>query len=363
MDETSAQQDGFQRLVAANANAYGMLQRVAGGGGILEQIDRGEWTADLTESQAADLADLLNVMAENVRRTRAIAGLLKDNPPVANNGPMLALAEMVDRSLPLNRKERFYTGTVLPMIIAADGFAHLDRMLALCGLASADLDHSLEGYHPLAFYTEYNFVESRFTASDKARFPDAPTEADTPDVVIAGKDWLLCIEAKVFHNPSTDSLNAQMRRQRVLVDYWTRTLDLDPARVAHVLLLPAGLSRLGLEAPVVTWEAMLDAYRVVGPAYWTAMLGTALGRYTDLVSVLGSGKNAEGRLTGQAIYDLYSSGELPYTHLGRSGGLPGTPLADDITSGKWRNQSYEVSNSPGPANRNWFTIEAFINLI
>src|SRR6185312_6165083 len=40
--------------------------------------------------------------------------------------------EMFDSSLPLNRKERFYTGTVLPMLIASDGFMHLNRFLRLC---------------------------------------------------------------------------------------------------------------------------------------------------------------------------------------------------------------------------------------
>ncbi len=40
---------------------------------------------------------------------------------------------LADR-LPLNRKERYYTGTVLPMIVCCDEFAHFGRFLRLCGV-------------------------------------------------------------------------------------------------------------------------------------------------------------------------------------------------------------------------------------
>jgi len=172
------------------------------------------------------MADLIGAMTEQVRYTRAVAGHVRESA----NGEALpsadrSLGTVLETGLPLNRKERYYTGTVLPMIVAGDGFAHLHRLLALCGLPLPELcGHPLEGPHQIEFFTEYNFVESRYTLTDKERFPDAPHDADTPDLVIVGPDWLLCIEAKVFHNPPTAALNEQIGRQKVLVDYWTRTL-------------------------------------------------------------------------------------------------------------------------------------------
>ncbi len=116
---------------------------------------------------------------------------------------------------------------------------------------------------------EYSFVESRFTRSDVRRFPGAPSDNDTPDVVLFGGDWLLAVEAKMFHAPSVTALNAQVARQKVIIDYLAGTLRLPPERVRHVLLLPARLPSEGAAVPVVTWERVLEEYaslaRPTGP--------------------------------------------------------------------------------------------------
>ena len=46
------------------------------------------------------------------------------------------LKELFDKRLPVNRKERYYTGTVLPMIVASDGFKRLPKFLTLCGVTT-----------------------------------------------------------------------------------------------------------------------------------------------------------------------------------------------------------------------------------
>ena len=342
--------------------AQSVLNRVAGEGGILGQIEAGEWSRRLTDSQRTDIADLLGRMAEAVRHTRAVVGAV-GGPGDPVEGPRRSIEGVLGTGLPLNRKERFYTGTVLPMIVASEGFAHLDRLLALCGLPSAELEgNALAGLHPVQFFTEYNFAESRFTTADKDRFKNAPLDADTPDVVIVGPDWLLCIEAKMFHKARPADMIVQMNRQRVLVDYWTRTLKLDPNKVAHVLLVPAGLVTTGVDAQVITWEAVLDAYRVVGPVYWTAVLAQALHSYSALVSLPGEpGANGHGRATGA---ELQAHAADPWwTHVGRSGGLHGQLLALDVATGGWLTHSYEVRAGALPGNPNWFALEDFLALV
>ena len=95
-----------------------------------------------------------------------------------------------------------------------------------------------------------------FTPADKAIWP-GHHPADTPDVVILGEDWLLAIEAKMFHNPSAAALNKQMKKQRVVVDIWAEKFGFSPDRVAHVLLLPEGLAaKVGSGVtphPILTW--------------------------------------------------------------------------------------------------------------
>lgn len=352
------------RLQEAARETQCILLRVAGeDASVLERIVNGDWGSTLAPKQADDLADLLTAAAEAVRHTRSVAGCLEsgDDPhPYART----SVSETVDSLLPLNRKERYYTGTVLPMIVASDGFVHLHRLLSLCGLPPVEIEQpGRDGLTKVEFTTEYSFAESRFTEQDKARFPNAPTDADTPDVVIAGPDWLLAIEAKVFHNPLPEALNHQMKRQQVLVDYWTTTLGISPDRVRHVLLLPAALPVDGVAFPVVTWESVLAAYQVVGPAHWTATLATALDRYDSMVSRSRMfGENADGHLTGQEIVNAHAAGTLEYPFMGRGGGLQGAALAEDVLTGKWRVRRYEVRQDALPGNPNWFNVLDFITV-
>jgi hypothetical protein len=206
------------------------------------------------------------------------------------------------------------------MLVASDGFAHLHRLLRLCGLENIEFTSSLKGTDEITFFTEYGFAESVFTDADKVAWPEV-TQADTPDVVIAGPDWLLAIEAKVFHNPNAGSLQAQMRRQAVLVDMWAHARSLDPARVRHVLLLSERLAtRVGdLAYPVVTWEQVLGEYDVVAHRYWARALALALARHSDLESrVSVGGKNAHAVKTGQEIAEAYASGNPDFDHVGRT---------------------------------------------
>ncbi len=142
-----------------------------------------------------DLADVVRVMAEHVKRARTDCGRLRSNDLQSVDG------NTVDSTsahwLPLNRKERYYTGTVLPMLIGSDRFAHLHRFLALCGLDVEPFGRDDEDYGSgIQFFTGYNSFESIFTKEDRARFEsDPPSERDTPDLVLVGKDWRLVVQA------------------------------------------------------------------------------------------------------------------------------------------------------------------------
>ncbi len=337
-----------------------VFNRVAGDGGVLGQLAAGELDDKFSDQQARDLADMLAAMAEHVRHTRAVTGQLGQDGGSKSEAQGV-LAEVLDRGLPLNRKERYYTGTVLPMLVASDGFAHLHRFLRLCDLDVGEFgDHGREGGQRLQFFTEYSFVESRFSEVDVRRFPNAPGDNDTPDVVLLGEDWLLAVEAKMFHAPSVAALNEQVARQKVIVDYLAATLRLPPGRVRHVLLLPGGLSAVGATVPVVTWESVLREYRTVGPAYWVAVLEGALARYGDLAAKgLSFGDNRDGVLAGEAIRQGHHDGSLDFTYMGRQGGLHGAALGQDLAEGSWRRRKYEVRYEPLAA-RNWFAITDFL---
>ncbi len=215
----------------------------------------------------------------------------------------------------------------------------------------------------LQFFTEYNLAES-LKGDDRRRFPDPRPGHDTPDLVLAGPDWLLAVEAKMFHDPDSQALNAQLARQRVVIDYIAGALNIPPDRVRHVFLLPKLLKAPGLDPNVVVyWESVVEAYKVVGPTYWVRILIEALDRYDKLrsqSSIYGANKDAD--LTGGEILADHHSPAPLYTYMGRNRGLDGPELANDIDAGGWRTHRYEVRREPLDAS-NWFPIADFVALV
>ncbi|CAN5821140.1 hypothetical protein BH24ACT5_BH24ACT5_30930 [soil metagenome] len=126
------------------------------------------------------LVDLLYAMAKEVRHSRAVAGALQTSDDPVQDWTPLNLGRTADERLPLNRKERYYTGTVLPMIVAADGFAHLHRFLHLSGLrVDPAWVTPLVGGQDIQFFTEYGFAESVFTPGTRSGSAVTPSSMTT----------------------------------------------------------------------------------------------------------------------------------------------------------------------------------------
>lgn len=221
------------------------------------------------------------------------------------------------------------------------------------------------------FWTEYGFSESVFSDEDRRRFEGFDEARDTPDVVIAGPDWLLAIEAKMYHRPTLPALQKQLERQQVIVQFWQSSLGLPADRVRHVALLPQqyiesvrSIDAIPVDA-VISWEEVVSDYREVSPGYWLDVLEEALDRYELLKSRsddLKFGANAELRLKGEEIVARFDAGELIGAYMGRQGGLAGSALLSDVTEGTWRTQPYEVRRD-AIAAQNWFPIEEFVKRV
>ncbi|MGZ4447648.1 MAG: hypothetical protein ACXVEC_13020 [Nocardioides sp.] len=271
---------------------------------------------------------------------------------------------LLDNTLPLNRKERFYTGTVLPGIVCSD-FSRLNLLTALMGHPDVEAsgDPAQSG---VVFFTEYGIAESAYGPA-AARFAGLPTARDTPDVVfltVRPSPVLFALEAKMYDRPGGGELRHQLDLQRELLDplavRLAEWLGVDEVPVAHRALLPAAQEGLHL-APhqALSWEQVRDAYADVAPAYWMQMLNEALSRYDDLVTRVVA--NDDARLTGAAIVAAFHAGTLPYTSMGRSLGLAGATMRADLETGAWRETAYQVAlNDPG--NRNWFPVADFVAL-
>ena len=276
----------------------------------------------------------------------------------------MALADLMASELPLNRKERFYTGTVFPMIVARDGFRHFSRFTALLdGYDEQPIDARPASAN-IQFFTEYSLVESIYGFA-RGRFPNPPMTKDTPDIPIlvrGEKKVLIALEAKLYDRPRREDLARQMAGQAVILNYLRDRLCLD--KIHHCALLPEALAKevSPLAYPIITWEQLWQQYRpVLGGDYFLAVLELALSCYDDLVArPRKMGQNGEARVAGVEILERFLAGDRALQTIGRRGGPTGPQLDVDIRSGRWREREYEVSRKESPPNRNWFQIADFV---
>jgi hypothetical protein len=280
---------------------------------------------------------------------------------------MSSLAELMNEELPLNRKERFFTGTVFPMIVCRDDFKHFGYFLEMIGCDECPEISANPGETNIQFFTEYNLFESIFDKKTRGRFTKKPEARDTPDVIVLIKTdvdkVLIAIEAKMYDVPAEQSLKAQMDRQQKILNFLERKLKI--ARIYHYALLPDELFRgfENFDYPTITWEQLYNRYnQIYGKDYFLELLRIALDLYPDLKSLP---RSFETR-TGKQIYKAFKEDSLSeITMMGRDEGLYGSNLKQDITTGQWKTRNYAISEEDGlptPAT-NWFPIETFVLLI
>lgn len=276
----------------------------------------------------------------------------------------MSIATLADSGLPFNRKERYFTGTLFPMLVCAHDFAHFHRLTELCGLGPITIDARPANAN-IQIFTEYGFSES-LVGSARDRFPGAVTTKETPDVMVyvgGASPALLAVEAKMYDCPSAAELQAQMDIQAALTAFIAERLAVPPSRVSHVALLPEKLARRMGRLPyrIVTWEQLGDTFADVAPPYFVETLRVALERYDTLKSprTAAFGENADGTLTGAELHDRHRSGTLTPCWMGRRGGLHGPELTADLRTGAWRVRRYEHSSTP-VGNPNWFTVAEFV---
>ena len=279
---------------------------------------------------------------------------------------MSGLSWLFDHRLPINRKERYYTGTVLPMIVASDGFKHFGEFLALCGVEeNVALDANPDSSN-VQFFTEYGFEESRMGGAED-RF-ERPLGRYAPDLVVyveSEPSLLLGVEAKFFSMPSETHLEMQLKEQEKLLSVMGRGMGTQPL-VRQVALLPEGLGMPHLinKVPVLTWEMVANTFRCVAPPYWIGVLDLALRDWDRLASQSGrGGVNCDARITGKNIVDGHRVSDPRYTWMGRRGGLNGSELQEDLEDSGWKNRRYEVRREPLCDNPNWFPIADFVEKI
>ena len=285
---------------------------------------------------------------------------------------MNRLEQNFHKYLPLNRKEKFYTATVLPQIICSDNFRNFRLFLDLIPNMQPKLVVLPDATaNNILFLTEYSLKESLVEDHHKAVFSGQYETKDTPDLVILitePKPLLIVIEAKMFSNATSSDINQQLSKQKWVIDELTKVHGLSTDRIFHIALVPERMvtHKSSIKEDVIYWEEIVQKYEEkLKGNYFLETLRIALRKYDSLKSHSGGEsyrKNMDEQLESMAIIKLYESGERFI--VGRSGGLYGEKLAMDISSGGWKTFEYEVKHgSEVPINRNWFSSSDFYSKV
>lgn len=289
----------------------------------------------------------------------------------------MSLEEMLNSYLPMNRKEAFFTATVLPGIVCCNDFAHFSKFLKVLDLGDVTFDA-----HPktanIQFFTEYSITEAAASKVLKERFTSSDFNSnERPDLLIVidchPRAKLIAIEAKMFSAVHPKNLHKQMdfQRQKIL-NPLEFILKCD---ILHLALLPKLLigawkknkasddafSALCASSTIriVTWEDILAPFKDGDLAtYWVAILDTALRDFSTLAAKVEWHTHNDGTLPGAEIVEQFGSDGF-YPMMGRRGGLKGQLLKADIESGSWKTHKYEVKSDEDPI-LNWFFTRDFI---
>jgi hypothetical protein len=274
--------------------------------------------------------------------------------------------------LPINRKEKFYTATILPSIICYDNYKFISLFFDLIDNFPKSIKiNPNSDINNIQFITEFSLKESaNFVGKE---FKNVPDSKETPDLVILITEpelYLIVVEGKMFSSTKINDFKDQIQGQKKVIDCIKNTLNIKDNNIYHIGLVPEKYysNNIMINCQMIFWEDIIDSYKnVLNNNYFFEMLKHAIKNYKELISnnetAFGSiGKNMEDRLSGLDIVKYNNSGKIFW--VGRNRGLHGSELKIDRETDGWETFLYEVNFTASDApNRNWFSSQDFVDFI
>jgi len=286
------------------------------------------------------------------------------NSPVKSAGTDTRSKE---NTLPLNRKERYWTSCVFPQIVCNADFKDLSRFLKLIELPDRFIKPSYSN-EDIIFYTEYNLKESALKWDETKSITK-----DTPDVLIMVKNidewYLVLIEAKMYDAYDPIKLKDQILAQKKIAVTILKHNNIPESNFKHVCLLLDSDDKTKKSIypdKLIHWNDIISLYPEKSGEYFYEMLKKAVSSH-ELKSKGGwggSGQNKTGTMTYNQIIDYFNqNGDF---FVGRNDGIE--TVYDDCRTGKVRSKKYEVNieinpDNFGPFNKNWVYARDFIDAL
>ena len=251
------------------------------------------------------------------------------------------LCELLKTELPLNRKERFYTATVLPALLFHDGLRNFYTFLKMIKNFPETINEHASGTDFL-FFTEYNLKEAS-GERNIGRKISTPTN-ETPDIVIEvlkPTKVFVIIEAKMFAAAKQTDLVEQVIRQKLaIVEPLKQSFKLEQATFYHVAIVPRALKISETEHfQVLNWEGFIEDKRFTfQDCIFYNYLRCALENYDKLVQeeMWTYPSHVTFYLTGEEVY-LNGKGDKT-VWVGRKQGRQ--TFIKDVVNNSWRKRKY-----------------------
>lgn len=272
--------------------------------------------------------------------------------------------ELLKSELPLNRKERFYSGTVLPSFLFHNGFANLFEFLHQIKGFPKEINQETTGDNFL-FYTEYGFKES---ADVKLFGREIKTETrETPDAIIEilqPQKALVIIEVKMFWVILQDELDKQIKEQkRNVSDILKRTCKLNDNQIFYVALIPAQLGFKESSAyTIINWQYFVDNPKLnLQSNHFYNYLNCALKHYEGLKQKFGPPLTVKGKRTGEELYNDGKNEKKLW--VGCEGGKE--QIIKDVRKNDWKEKHYFFNTEKPAAGKkgNWINSEDFAKIV
>jgi hypothetical protein len=273
------------------------------------------------------------------------------------------LEQIFKSELPINRKERFYTGTVLPALLFHCGLSNFYSFLREIPGFPSEVEEK-KTQDEFLLYTEYNLKES---AVNNSVGTEIYTDTrDTPDLIIEilkPVKMFIVIEAKMFASPSQSDFEGQMKAQKkAVIDVLKKKYS--ESKIFHVALVPKGLGlKSTSDFDVLNWEYFIDKQDLnVRDNYFYPYLKFALMNYEMLRSKKwATASTILEKITGNRIYKDSKAGKVFW--VGRSGGIKA--VEEDVKKGVWKRKLYGTNTVKPKDGRagNWLTSTTFVQII
>lgn len=273
--------------------------------------------------------------------------------------------KILNKELPINRKEKFYTATILPSLLFHGGLSNLYYFLRKIINFPSQINEKNTKDNFL-FYTEYNLQQS---AGKKNVGIEIETDSgETPDIVIEILKPIkifVVIEAKMFLNLTQGAFSEQMKfQQNSIIKVLKKRFHLNDDEIFHVGLVPRKLNFLDtLDYQIINWEIFNEGGFKLEGNYFYNFLRFAIDNYPALVSDKSSkqASTVEGYMKGSELYTMAKNNEILW--IGRMGGK--LKIKSDVEQSDWKNRKYcwnKAKPSRGQKG-NWISNDVFASII